>query len=408
MQAVVGHATRNKRDVVVLQPGIHKQTVCEIYDAVRTKNDQAIVRAGSDGQGNYYVYMPKRENQLAASTYKAASIRSHRQSMANLLSQSGTALQKETWLFREDKVCIMQLTRLSMKDVNRGDFNAGELKSHLKPLNDRIRGRDRLMKKTELNQKFSPIPKKASDYYAQFLNKSSADQSILRQALFGKNARMSLAEERAIIKSVDMLLHTFLNQKDNKQTLVSLIRKSPQQDLLLRFAKAWLDHVEKPQKFKSANLLLTFSWEKPMTELARTIEKHAKPTDNHQQVRSPVSPERTAAIARMFKRSDAQPDITEADLFSPFKPRQVSDASSAATDAGLVSISTASKQLAAPVLVETSIGSELEVVSLPEETSLSEDVSFSEESGLMKVTEGPYTVYGELPVQLKDDASVSQ
>lgn len=115
MQAAVGHATRNKRDVVALQPGINKKTVCEIYDAVRTKNDQAIVRAGSDGQGNYYVYMPKRENPFAALTYKAASIRNHRQSLANLLDQSGRVLLKEQWLFNTDKVCMMQLTRLSMK-----------------------------------------------------------------------------------------------------------------------------------------------------------------------------------------------------------------------------------------------------------------------------------------------------
>ncbi|MBM3337658.1 MAG: hypothetical protein FJY60_08255 [Betaproteobacteria bacterium] len=73
-----------------------------------------------------------------------------------------------------------------MKNVNREDFTAGELKSHLKPLNDRVRGRDRLTRKTELKEKFSPIPKKAADYYAQFLKKTPADQSILLEALFRK------------------------------------------------------------------------------------------------------------------------------------------------------------------------------------------------------------------------------
>lgn len=406
MQAVVGHAARNKRELVVLQPGIQKTKVCEIYDAVRTKNDRAVVRAGSDGQGNYYVYMPKRESWLAASTYKADSIRHHRQSLANLLSQSGKTLLKEEWLFNTDKTSIMQLTRLSMKDVNREDFTAGELKSHLKPLNDRVRGRDRLVKKTELNQKFSPIPKKSNDYYAQFLKKSPADQSILRQALFGKKAHVSLAEERAIIKSVDILLHTYLNQKDNKQTLVSLIRKSPQQDLLLRFAEAWLDHVEKPKKFKSANLLLTFSWEKSMTNLARDIDKYAKPIDNLHPVYVTASPERAASIAQMFNRSEAQADISETDLFSPFKPRQQSGAVLAAADSGLISLTSERKKTAAPVLMETSIGSELEIVSLLEETF--EELSWSEESGLMKVTEGPYTVYGEVPDRLKGSPSLNQ
>ena len=406
MQPTIGHAARNKRDVVALQPGINKKTVCEIYDAVRTKNDQTIIRAGSDGQGNYYVYMPKRENPLAALTYKAASIRNHRQSLANLLNQSGKVLLKEQWLFNTDKLSILQLTRLSMKAAEDGEFTAGELKSHLKPLNDRVRARDRLVKKKELDKKFSPIPKKATDYYAQFLKKSPADQSILRQALFGKNACISLAEERAIMQSVDTLLHTYLNHKDNKQTLVSLIRKSPQQDLLMRFATVWLDYLDKAEKFKSGNIFLAFSWEKSMTNLAKTIEKYAKPIDNRQQGRAPVSPERSAAIIRMFNRSDVYADISEADLFSPFKPRQQSDVVFDAYDAGITSLPSGHKQTAAPILMDASIGSELEIMSLPEETS--EEVSWSEESGLMKVTEGPYTVYGEMPERLNDDSLANQ
>jgi hypothetical protein len=313
---------------------------------------------------------------------------------------------KEPWLFNADKVSILQLTRLSMKNVNREDFTAGELKSHLKPLNDRVRGHDRLTRKTALKEKFSPIPKKAADYYAQFLKKTPADQSILRQALFSKNSRLSLAEERAIIKSVDNLLHTFLNQKDNKQTLVSLIRKSPHQDSLLRFAQAWLDHSERPQKFKSANLLLTFSWEKAITHLAKTIEKHAKPIDSLQEGHLPVSPERAAVIVKMFKRSDAHADLSEADLFSPYKPRQQSDAALAETEAVLTSLTRERKQTVAPILMETSVGSELEIVSLPEQTD--EEASWSEEIRLMKVTEGPYTVYGAMPERLKEDALINQ
>jgi hypothetical protein len=408
MQAAVGHATKSKRDLVYLQPSIKKETVCEIYRAVRNKDDQTIIRAGSYGQGNYFIYTSKPESKLYAAAHMG-SIRNHRQSLANLLNHSGRVLLKEKWLFNPDKVSIMQLTRLSMKNVNREDFTAGELKSHLKPLNDRVRARDRLVKKKELDKKFSPIPKKATDYFAQFLKKSPADQSILRQALFGKNTRISLAEERAIMKSVDILLHTYLNQKDNKQTLVSLIRKSPQQDLLLRFAHAWLNYLDRPQEYKSGNLLLTFSWEKSMSSLARIIEKHAKPVGNRHLGHLPVSPERSGAIARMFERSNAYADISEAELLSPFKPRQQSDAvfdAYDAHDAGLTSLPSGRKQTAAPILMETSIGSELEIVSLPEETS--EEVSWSEESGVMKVTKGPYTVYEEMPERLNGDPSLNQ
>jgi hypothetical protein len=208
------------------------------------------------------------------------------------------------------------------------------------------------------------------------------------------------------MKSVDTLLHTYLNHKDNKQTLVSLIRKSPQQDLLMRFAKVWLDYLDKAEKFKSGNIFLAFSWEKSMTNLAKTIEKYAKPIDNRQQGRAPVSPERSAAIIRMFNRSDAYADISEADLSSPFKPRQQSDVVYDAYDAGITSLPSGQKQTAAPILMDASIGSELEIMSLPEETS--EEVSWSEESGLMEVTEGPYTVYGEMPERLNDDSLANQ
>ena len=244
---------------------------------------------------------------------------------------------------------------------------------------------------------------------------AAGDQSILRQALFPKGARISLAEERAIMKSVDTLLHTYLNHKDNKQTLVSLIRKSPQQDLLLRFSHAWLNSLDKAKEFKYGNTLVTFSWEKTMTSLAKTIEKYAKPIDNRDQGHLSVSPERSAAIIKMFKRSDANADIAEADLFSPFKPRQQSDAvfdAYDAHDAGLTSLPSGRKQTAAPILMENSMGSELEVASLPEETveevSRSEEVSWSEESGLMKVTKGPYTVYEEIPERLNGDPSLNQ
>jgi hypothetical protein len=143
-----------------------------------------------------------------------------------------------------------------------------------------------------------------------------------------------------------------------------------------------------------------------MTDLARTIEKHARPIDNRNQGHLPVSPERSAAIFRMFKRSDAYADISEADLSSPYKLRQQSGAVIGATEAVLTSLDPARKQAAAPIQIETSVGSELEVVSLPEETE--EEASWSEENGLMKVTEGPYTVYGKMPERLNVGAPLNQ
>ena len=387
MQAAVGHATRNKRDVVALQPGINKKTVCEIYDAVRAKNDQAIVRAGSDGRGSFYVYTAKPESWLAAA-YKQSSIRSHRQSMVELLDKSVRALQSEVWIDKKDRLCLMKLKKLSMKDIRQEDFNAGELKSNLKPLSNSVHKRDRWVKKANLNEKFSPIPKTFRDYYKQFLNKTSADQLILRNALFGNtSSRLSLKEEREIIKSIDTLLHDYLQQSIKKQPLERLIPQSPQKDLLLRFADAWLSHVQRPDKFKAANLLQTFSWQKAITEVARCVQKQQQATDTTRTVFSPVSPERATGIARMLGQSSLA-----ADLNSPFKPRRETK------EATLATLEADKKQYAADIIVDNSIGSEIEVVSLTEVEISSDDTSLIDGVRLMHETEGAYTIFANASV----------
>jgi hypothetical protein len=387
MQAVVGHAARNKRDLVVLQSGIGKKTVCEIYNAVRNKSDETIVRAGSDRQGNNYVYMPKQESWFAVA-YKGSSIRNHRQSMVDLLNKAGGALQSEVWLDKKDRLCLMKLSYLCLKDIRQQDFKAGELKSHLKPLSNSVHARDRWVNKANLNEKFSPIPKTFRDYYKQFLNKTSADNVILRNALFGnKNSRISLKEERVIIKSLYILLHTYLNQGVKKQPLERLIQQSPQKDLLLQFANAWLNHVQKSGKFSTPNLLQTFSWHKAITEVAKCIQKHAQTADTMQTSFTPVSPERALGITRMLGRSDPADDLE-----SPFKPKSVTKGT------GLASLEADKKQHAPEIILDNSIGSEIEVTSLTEEEISSDDTSLSDGRRLMHETEGAYTIFADASV----------
>jgi hypothetical protein len=275
-----------------------------------------------------------------------------------------------------------------MKDVSREDFKAGQLKSHLKPLNNSVHARDRWVKKVHLNEKFSPIPKTFRDYYKQFLNKTSSDQLILRNALFGKkNFRLSLTEERAIISSMDTLLHNYLNQGAKKQPLERLIQQSPQKDLLLRFANAWLNHVQRPDKFKAANLLQTFSWQKAITEVARCIQKQEKAADTTIAKFSPVSPERATGIARML----GQPDLPD-DIKSPFKPR------SAAQEASPALMAADKIRHVDEVIADNSIGSEIEDLSLTDVELSSEDTSMIDGHRLMSETEGAYTIYADASV----------
>ena len=398
MQANVGHATRNKRDLVALAPGINKKTVCEIYDAVRNKSDQTIVRAGSDRQGNYYVYMPKRENWFTVA-YKGSSIRNHRQAMVDLLTKSGGALQGEIWIEKKDRLCLMKLGALCLKDIRQHDFKAGEIKSCLKPLNNSVHARDRLEKKLKLNEKFHPIHKTFRDYYRQFLNKTSADRIILRTALFGdQNLQISLEEKRAITKSIDVLLHNYLNQGVKKQPLERLIKQSPQKELLLQFADAWLNHVEASVKSKKHNLLQTFSWHKAITDVAKCIRTQVKATDTARTVFTPVSPERAASIARMLDHTNGADDLE-----SPFKSR------SAVKETGLVSLEANKKRHAPEIVLDNSTGPEIEVMSLTEEESSSEDAALIDGRRLMHETEGANSLFGNASVSNtgKADAGLS-
>lgn len=404
MQAAVTHAARNKRNVVILNPGIDKKKVCEIYDAVRTKTDQTIVRAGTDGNDNFYVYMPKRENRIAAATYKAASIRNHRQAMGELLDKSANILNHETWIDKKDRDCISQLHQLSTKDVARTEFTAGELKPHLKPLNESVRARDRWVKRANLNRNFSPLPKKDQDYYAQFLNKTKQDRINLRVALFGdKNLQVSMAEERAIVGSIDKLLQAYLNRTDKKQSLESFIQQSPEKDLLLRFANAWLDHSQRPEKFKAPNLLQAFSWHKAITDVARRIQTqlksaHAKKSaESKRGLFSPVSPARQKGLARMLESSrldisdDIKDDIND-EIQSPFKVVSVARPSS------LMSLGTDDKRHVSGIIADTVPGPEIEVPSLTEDELSSEDTSLFEGYRMMRASEGAYTIYVKAPV----------
>ena len=389
MQAAVGNAARNKRDAVALQPGISKKTVCEIYDAVRYKNDRTIVRAGSDGRGNYYVYTAKPESWLAT-VCKQSSIRNHRQSMVDLLDKSGGALQNEVWIEKKDRLCLMQLKKLSMKNIAQEDFKAGELKSHLKPLSNSVHKRDRWVKKANLDAKFSPIPKTFRDYYQQFLNKTTADKAILCKALFGnKSLQISLKEEQDILKSMDTLLRTYLHQGIKKQPLERLIQQSPQKDLLLRFAKAWLDHLNKFDKSKinTRNLLQTFSWQKAITEVARCIQKQQQPTDKTRTAFSTVSPERAKGIVRMLGQASLADDLN-----SPFKPRPK------AKEASLATLEADKKRHAVGIVVDNSISSDVEVVSSTDEEISSDDASLIDGRRLMHETEGAYTIFANASV----------
>ncbi len=312
---VIQHVAR--RNLVPLSPGVTPGTASELYDAVRYKSGEAVIRAGQDPSDNWYIYGPKKDSKLAAATYKAASIKRHRQAMATLLFETSHTLQGDTWTGGQQKKAIISLRMMALKkDVVNEDFTVKELTSVLKPISDHLRGHQRLLKTSAIKTATSPLLKTRRDYLSQFLKMSESDLKVMQQALFSKDDIASFQEKKLILKSIFSLIKTYLHQKEGKKTLAELVQQSPQQDLLLKFAGAWLGHVDERRLKNRPNLLVVFSWQKTMTAVCKTILA-AQPAKSPA---TPViaSPERSMMLKKMMSKSGFSIDGTELDTPTKF------------------------------------------------------------------------------------------
>lgn len=316
MKSTAGIRHTNKPDIVHLSSPLTTGTLGEIYDAVRYKNGNTIVRAGKDPVDQWYVYMPKKENKLAASTYKAASIQCHRQAMADLLIQSSDVINASDWVSLEQRKMIMALRcQVVKKDIVHADFSAREIAGTLKPLSNQIRTRKRLEKTSAIKSAKSPSLKTRKDYLRLFLTMSDSDLQILRSALFPTEKAISFEEQKLILRSIFSLIRVYLKKGDNSHTLADLVRHNPHKDLLLKFSKAWLDHIKKSQTSRHPNLLVVFNWQKTMSSICESIVDVATEKSN-----SPLeltSPDRSTVFQKKFDRSRTGMDGREDD--SPTK-----------------------------------------------------------------------------------------
>lgn len=306
----------DKPNIAHLSSPVNTGTLGEIYDAVRHKNGNTIVRAGKDPVDQWYVYMPKKENKLAAKTYKASSIQRHRQAMADLLIQSSDAINSKDWLAIEQRKMITALRyQVMKKDIAHADFSAREIAVALKPLSNQVRTRKRLEKTSALKSASSPKLKSRKDYMNLFLKMSDSDLQIMRQALFPAEKAISFEEQKLILKSMFALIGSYLKKEENPHTLADLVRHSPHKDLLLKFAKAWIDHVNKPHSSRHANLLVVFSWQKTMTSICETIVgMTARSSSDAGEL---TSPDRSKLLQKKLDRSRTAMDGAKQD--SPSK-----------------------------------------------------------------------------------------
>ena len=310
MKAATRTRHSDKPNIVHLSSPENTGTIGEIYDAVRYKNGSTIVRAGKGPEDQWYLYMPKKENKLAAATYRASSIQRHRQQMQDLLLESSDAFNNKEGLGVEQKKMIMTLRyQIMKKDISHADFSAREVAAFTKPLSNQVRARKRLEKMSAFKTSPNPIRKSREDYLKQFLSMSDSDLRIMKQALFPTEKTISFKEQKLILQSIFSLIRTYLQNGDNAQTLADLVWHSPQKDLLLKFAKAWTDHIKTPHSGRYGNLLIVFSWQKTMTSVCRTImEAASQPTANTAEF---TSPERSKVFQTMIRRSHGAMDGVE-------------------------------------------------------------------------------------------------
>ena len=107
-----------------------------------------------------------------------------------------------------------------------------------------------------------------------------------------------------------------------------LVRRHPQKDLLLKFSKAWTDHVKTPHSGRHGNLLVVFSWQKTMTSICHTImEAASQPTTNTSEF---TSPERSKVLETMMRRSHRIMDGEEPESPTKFPSLPVTPIASAA------------------------------------------------------------------------------
>ena len=328
MQATNRTRHADHPNFVPLSSPLNTDTIGEIYDAVRYKPGNAIVRAGKDPSDHWYVYLPKKENKLAASTYKASSIRRHRQQMQELLNESTNAFDNKDWVGVEQKKMIMMLRyQVMKKDIRQTDFSAGEVASALKPLSNQTRTRKRIEKTSALKATTSPILKSRKDYLKQFLSMSDSDLRTMNQALFPADKTISFKEKKLILKSMFSLIGDYLKSDNSAQTLAELVRRSPEKDLLLKFAKAWTDHVKKPHSGQYGNLLVVFSWQKTMTSICHTIIDTV--TQSSASTAEFTSPERSKILGAMMRRSLVAMDGEEPESPTKFPSLPVTPIASA-------------------------------------------------------------------------------
>lgn len=260
------------RQAFPINPDIRSRTVCELHSAVKRMDDRAVLRAAEDFSG-LCIYSVRKTNKLAELSCKSASVSAHKKAMQALIYQTCDALASEPLLEGRDLRALAALSwEASNSAINGTDIPVARIKPPLKHLNNLIQRYERARKAEELKWEPNPCLKSKRDYLTLFTKMNESDLTILRQALFKRDKSVSLAEQKIILRSIFVLINAYLTQSGQRKTLAQLIRHFPQRDLLLKFANAWLTHIEGHQR-NHPNLLVTFSWEKTITQLTESIRR---------------------------------------------------------------------------------------------------------------------------------------
>lgn len=266
------HANHQYRHAFPMSSEVSSHTVCEMYSAVKKMSDGFVLRAAEDITG-LCIYSTKKTNKLAELTYKSATVSAHKKAMRELIYRTCDAVSKEPMLDSKDLRALAELSwEASNSVINGTDIPVNRIREPLRHLNNRIQRSERMRKAAELKSEQDAPLKRQREYLTLFTKIDESDLNILRQALFKRDKSISLADQKIILRSVFVLVNAYLTQSGQRKTLAQMIRRFPQPDMLLKFADAWLAHIE-GYKINHPNLLVTFSWQKTMTSLAEKIRR---------------------------------------------------------------------------------------------------------------------------------------
>ena len=293
------HASQ-QRTLIPLPGNPSASYICDIYNGLKHCPPEAVIRAEASGQG-WVVFQAKKETTISALA-KSSGVQRRREALMSLLTRLGDEYAQETALNHDQQKALDRLRRLTKSKDGAADITAGNLRNLLRPLSNSVRAR-KLRSATPTSPDARAVGRRqftvADDAgkFREFIQLDQPTRYLLKVALFGHASEsLSLASQRYIVSAAFDLVAKILAGSGSRESIIRLIRASPDTEALLRFAQAWQSGMtDKPGAAGKA--LADMPWKSAIGRLSVLILRALAKSDD-KAVASPrkASPQKTSPV----------------------------------------------------------------------------------------------------------------